>query len=379
MPGFRNPRDFIFHFGGRDRIFSSLGLVLSGGGVRAAYQAGFLKGLTSKLDVDFHVMVGSSVGSINAFLLSLTVKHGIKSAVENLVNLWLARRFDNTFEPFKVLDFVKGLFWAIKLRRLNSIPVPKSSILNPKPLYELLERLRLEYGGIKTNEANLKGVGLMTTMVEQTDRRGVFFVQCTEDVKKFFNHSKLYTVRFVNELTASHCLASAALPTIMPPFKLDFESNDAIFIDGGFVQNIPIDPAVRLGADCVLVIDVSGRNFWKKSLGLSPDSKPSWELANFEKDYCVSPKVLVYEEVSEPLGPILKDLVIGRRLKEFGPIYPLFKFLESKLGEDLAFEAATYVTLNPDFVRELIRRGIDSGRSKAHQICQKINSFQATN
>jgi NTE family protein len=48
----------------------------------------------------------------------------------------------------------------------------------------------------------------------------------------------------------SHAIASAAIPLLFPPVKID----GAYYSDGGLRQNTPLSPVLRLGADRVLVI-----------------------------------------------------------------------------------------------------------------------------
>jgi NTE family protein len=49
-----------------------------------------------------------------------------------------------------------------------------------------------------------------------------------------------------------HVLASAALPILFPAVKI----GDEFFTDGGLRQNTPMSPAIRLGADRVIVISL---------------------------------------------------------------------------------------------------------------------------
>jgi predicted acylesterase/phospholipase RssA len=51
--------------------------------------------------------------------------------------------------------------------------------------------------------------------------------------------------------------ASSAFPGVFEPVKI----NDMVLIDGGIKNNIPIDVAKNLGADLIIVSDVSQKNF----------------------------------------------------------------------------------------------------------------------
>ncbi|MCS6894027.1 MAG: patatin-like phospholipase family protein [Deltaproteobacteria bacterium] len=358
--------------------FNSLGLVLSGGGVRAAYQAGFLKAVSENLeDNSIRVITSSSVGSLNAYVLALSLSAGLKFALDTLVNLWLERNFENTFSGVKLFSFIKSFIYAFKLRNIRDIPTPKASILDPSPLKKLLNDMTKTSGHIRTSDEKLTAIGIMTTKVGRGIKKGVLFAQTTESVQKRFRESKIFDTVFVNNITVEHCLASAALPTIMPPIVLGEDNENVMYLDGGFVQNVPIDPAVRLGANEVFVIDVSGRKFWKEALNLPQDSKPSWEIVDTNYSDCLSPQKMIREEVDFPLGKLLKDIISKNKLRDLGPIFPLFKLLENKLGNDLAFEAATYVTINSEFIKELIKLGYERGKTHLKKF-HKFRPCQAT-
>ena len=59
--------------------------------------------------------------------------------------------------------------------------------------------------------------------------------------------------------------ASAAIPGILPPVEL----NGRILVDGGWIDNVPVAPAIALGAHFVIAVDASLDTF---SLGPVPSS-----------------------------------------------------------------------------------------------------------
>ena len=66
-------------------------LALRGGGSKGAYEVGFLKAMTEKLPpVEYHydVVVGVSVGAINAAMLAIHPPGKEKDAVKELEALW---------------------------------------------------------------------------------------------------------------------------------------------------------------------------------------------------------------------------------------------------------------------------------------------------
>lgn len=66
-------------------------LALRGGGSKGSYEVGFLKGMINNLDpIDYRydVVVGVSIGAINAALLALYEPGQEKAAVDELEDLW---------------------------------------------------------------------------------------------------------------------------------------------------------------------------------------------------------------------------------------------------------------------------------------------------
>ena len=122
--------------------------------------------------------------------------------------------------------------------------------------------------------------------------------------------------------------------------------------DGGISDNIPVDPAVRLGAERVIVIDASGRRWWFDHYGEPHDTRPSWEVVAQEETFCYFPRKNLEIMTKRPLGQLLKETA-GRSRGDFiaalGPTWPIFKILKHKMGEDLAYEVMSYVALHPGY------------------------------
>ena len=74
-----------------------LGIVLTGGGARAAYQVGFLRCLARKMPaLTVPVITGVSAGAINAVFLAAH-RGGLPAAAEKLTRLWSGLSVDKVF------------------------------------------------------------------------------------------------------------------------------------------------------------------------------------------------------------------------------------------------------------------------------------------
>ena len=176
-----------------------------------------------------------------------------------------------------------------------------------------------------------------------------------------------FEVFYTKRLRNRHAFASAALPWVFPPVELDDMGNNVRLIDGGIADNIPIDPAVRLGATSLIVVDTSGKRWWNDALNRPHHSLDPWELAAKSESHCMMPDHMTYVEPAKPFGPVLRE-VIGKSVRErihaLGPIWPVFKMLCLKMGEEMAFETLSYGVVHSGYIRELIRRGYDDTQAR---------------
>jgi predicted acylesterase/phospholipase RssA len=343
---------------------SDLGIVLSGGGVRAAYQAGALKALTQVLEKDLNhtsIVLGSSIGAINGLVVSACLKHGINQAVSTLEEMWRERSFNNTFSGSLARAFLRALRIAAK-QYMN--PGPHSSnlaVFDPEPLRNRIDRELAAHGGLAPENRcpALKAVGVMTTL-EGATRKPLLFLSSHRHMTPEELHGATFDTCYVPELTAKHGFASAALPSLLPPVEINTGAGTVRLVDGGISQNIPVDPAVRLGAHRIIVIDVSGRTWWFDRYGEPHDTRPSWEVPADDDTFCMRPPETLTIKNASALGPFLKQAV-GSSRKRFmdacGALWPFFVLVKNKLGEDLAYEVMSYVALDPEYLNALLEVG----------------------
>ena len=347
-----------------------LGIVLSGGGSRAAYQVGALKALipyfeTSKQPIK--VIVGSSIGALNGLLLAACLNKGIATSVEELELLWRERTFRNTFKGSPSHAFLRAIRMGM-MQYLSPGPKPTdSAIFDPSPLMGRLDSAMRSYGGLmpEVREPSLSAVAVMTT-IEGTTRKPMLFASTHKHLDRDILKGASFEISYVDELTAKHGFASAALPSVLPPVELDTDLGRVRLVDGGISQNVPVDPAARLGAEKVIVVDVSGRNWWLDHFGEAHDTRPTWEIpADFET-FCMRPPEIFVTRCQGAIGSLLKS-VATRSTRQFisavGPTWPVFQLLKKKLGEDVAYEAMTYVALDPDYIQGLIELGYNETRA----------------
>ncbi|MQT63025.1 patatin-like phospholipase family protein [Pseudomonas sp. FSL R10-0056] len=228
------------------------GLILSGGGARAAYQVGVLAAIAELLPAGainpFPVIVGTSAGAINAVSLASGAMDFTR-AVEHLTLFWQG------FESWRVLrsDWSGVLhqatrFFAHSLLGLGShVPV---ALLDSSPLRDLLQD-RINFPGVEQAIAGHHLRAVAVTAFGYSSSQAVTFYQGKGTINGWLRHRR---IGMPTALTVEHLLASSAIPLLFAPVKIGEE----YFGDGAVRQSAPISPALHLGANRVLVVGVSG-------------------------------------------------------------------------------------------------------------------------
>ena len=230
-----------------------IGLVLSGGGARGAYQVGVLSAIAEisrdlGLKNPFTVYSGVSAGAINTAYLASGSKDFYETT-QGLVDLWKNLTADQVFytDPFSLGKM--GIQWLedISLGRLKGRSVDRS-LLDTSPLKDLLQN-HINFDQIQRNIVSGKLRAAAVTAMDYQTTTGVTFVQGTEDVKMWSKprrHSERTQIRM------EHVMASAAIPLLFPPVQVAM----SFYGDGCIRNQSPCGPAIDLGAQTLIVIGV---------------------------------------------------------------------------------------------------------------------------
>lgn len=246
-----------------------VGLILSGGGARAAYQVGVLKGIGEMLPrgapSPFPVICGTSAGAINAAAVA-THAARFRQGVRGLEAVW---------RDFRARQVYRTDAWGVSTRAMKWLgalflggvgaykPV---SLLDNRPLQELLAQvIRFERIDRAVAAGNLRGLSI--TASRYTGGESVSFFQGVDSIQEWGRARRL-GVR--SRLGLEHLLASSAIPAVFPAVRI----GDHFYGDGSVRQLAPISPALHMGANRVLVIGVSGRTGIKPA-ERTPERYPS--------------------------------------------------------------------------------------------------------
>ena len=228
-------------------------LVLSGGGARGAYQVGVLKAIADLHPKDarnpFSIISGTSAGAVNAVALAASANN-FRLAVKKVEKIWSSLHVDKVYKAgaWDLLSAVGRLLGSLFNQGIGrNRPL---SLLNNDPLRELLNHT-IQFKNIqkRIDKGYLDAVGVSATGYSSGEN--VTFFQGRPDMLKWRQGRR---VGVPTSLNVSHILGSSAIPALLPAEKISRE----YFGDGALRQLAPISPVIRMGADRVLVIGVSG-------------------------------------------------------------------------------------------------------------------------
>ncbi|RFC38658.1 MAG: NTE family protein [Candidatus Nitrotoga sp. CP45] len=228
-----------------------LGLILTGGGARVAYQVGVLKAIAEFLPRHAHnpfpIICGTSSGSLNAVTLAVNAR-SFRKGVKYLLNIWKNSRVDHIYrtDPVGVLKNSSRWFAGLILSSMGINKLNQVSLLDNAPMVAMLEAT-LPYEKIQENI----DVGHLYALSINASGYGsgcsVTFYQGAEDIPPW---NRAHRLGIPTKIDPKHLLASSAIPFIFPAVLINRE----YFGDGSMRQIAPISSALHLGATRVLVI-----------------------------------------------------------------------------------------------------------------------------
>ena len=233
------------------RMKPRAGLVLTGGGARAAYQVGVLKAVRELLGNParnpFPILCGTSAGAINAACLAASADD-FNAGVAKLLAFWERMRCEHIYRTDAWSIMKSGARWLsalMLLSRRNPL-----ALLDNAPLRDLIEK-NIPIERIQTHLDSGAIYAVCVTASGYTSGQSVSFYQGGSGLEGWERNQR---VGAAVTLKVEHLLASAALPFLFQAVKLHRE----YFGDGSMRQIAPVSPALHLGADRVLIVG-SGR------------------------------------------------------------------------------------------------------------------------
>jgi len=228
--------------------------VLPGGGARGAYEIGAMSVLLPALHArgeQVSILCGTSVGALNAALLGSLAAEPIETQVAESLDRWRTMRKGDVIAP------IIGPRSVMTLARLfgEALEIPGlrlGSLLDPSPIRGNIQRW-IDWLALHRNVRSglIDAVCVVATAL--STGASVGFVESRNRAPRTRAGDDIRYVR--GTLNGEHVRASAAIPLLFPPVKVDQPLSAADhYVDGGTRLNSPIKPALALGADRVIVI-----------------------------------------------------------------------------------------------------------------------------
>jgi NTE family protein len=238
----------------------TVAVVMSGGGARGAYEAGVLDYLLDELSqrlgrpVHFDIVTGTSVGAIHACYVAAT--QGDAGSGTRLADIWRSFTFDSVF-PVRATDLVRVPWRLSGLAGVGKL-LPGGDDGAPDRLPGLFDtrwldaivRERVPWSQIRRNieAGELRALAIAATEIA-TGRSVVFVENGCGETRIDWGRDPFVIARPAR-IGPQHALASAAIPLLFAAIRI----GHTYYCDGGLRLNTPLAPALRLGADRILVI-----------------------------------------------------------------------------------------------------------------------------
>ena len=204
-----------------------LGIALSGGGIRGIAHAGVLKALEEN-NIKIDVMAGTSSGSL------ITVLYAMGFSPYYIYVLF--KRYAKLIVGLETKPIISGISGFVANKKVGI-----SGLKTGQSLEESFNEIALKKGFKNISDIKMP---ISIPAVDIRNSKEYIFTS-----KKFAN--KGMDKRYLNNISIGKAIrASSSFPGYFQPFK----HKESLFLDGGLLNNVPVDEAKELGADKVIAV-----------------------------------------------------------------------------------------------------------------------------
>ena len=292
-----------------------IGLVLSGGGGKGAYELGVWKAL-KELDLSKHISVfsGTSIGAFNAVLFAM-------DDMDRAEKLWDEVTMEQLVPISRFELFKRGIGLYLGGRNLQLA----KKFLNEK----------MEHGAI-SNEGAIEIMDKYLDCNKIRDNEKICYVACTQ--LPDFNVKYFKIDDYDEENAKKMVLASASLPLIYDCTEVLGER----YIDGGIADNVPIQPVYGENCDIIIVVLLSKEVVIERSMYpnskliiIAPENLEENTITGTLNLDSEAKKRRInegYNDTMNRLEPVMKLVKYAEEVEEerrHPKLYKMYKFLSS--------------------------------------------------
>lgn len=198
-------------------------IALCGGGTKGAYELGAWKAL-KEMGIEYHIVTGTSIGAINGALMT-------SRDYDLALELWNTIRMEDVMaEGLNLTTTIEGMYNQREMLGPFLKKYVKNKGADISPFIEFIDRM-IDEEKVRSSDIDY---GLVTVQVPS--------MKALELRKEEIPEGKL----------KDFIMASASIFPIFPLHKIDGE----MYLDGCYYDNLPIDLAVKMGAEEVIAIDL---------------------------------------------------------------------------------------------------------------------------
>ena len=204
------------------------GIALEGGGTKGAYHVGVLKAIT-ELDIQASNVVGTSIGAVNGAIFAQGELEKLEFIWDNITSDCIIDLPKDIPVPDNIFDIKNISAFITELRKSKGLSILPFEEL----LWEVVNEQRLRAGDVD--------FGLVTFCLTGKTGKHLFLKDIPEGM-------------LLDYLVASCCL---------PGFKAK-NIKDNLYLDGGIVNNLPVNMLVEKGVKNIISVEVGGFGIVKK-------------------------------------------------------------------------------------------------------------------
>ncbi len=376
---------------------NTLGLVMTGGGARGAYQAGVLKRIGEIKRIRTHgnpfpIIGGSSAGAVNGAALAAGCDD-FPLATQVLAGLWSRLKPTDIFRCDVLSQARNSMTWILDLSFGAVLGGGNArSLLDASPLQRYLYA-HLNCDRIQDNIKRGHLYALSISATNYNSGKSYLFIQGAKG-HPMWNRSRRVTL--ATKITVDHICASAAIPLVFQPVRLKTAKGTAYFGDGCVRLQQPLSPIIRLGARKVFAIGVRCENK-EHQIEVANQKEPSLaqvmgvlfnvmfldhlasdvehleRLNQLLQDGHISQTGIEGCERMRPLKTFLvtPSVDLSELAKQHQRDMPyLIQYFVSGLGRDAAScsDLMSYLLFTPKYTNDLIAIGYDDADQRADEI-----------